>query len=154
MENIEKSIRRQQDTTLVVMEHYLFLSSRDSMDQHPSNASTDFTVELPKAYHFQGDWEIALKELECRVAEDLIYVLSDITAESYVNGTLAPVLRSVRREKKRDALFTFTDPYYLPVRPDQLSRVRMFIRGRTLQPIKTDTTVVYCTLHLRRKTWM
>ena len=136
------------------MDHYLFLNSRNSKEHHQTNTSTDFTVELPKTYQLDGDWEVALKEIECRIGEDLFYVLSDICQESCVNGTLSPILRSVRRERKKDALFTFTDPYYVPVRPDRLSRVRIFIRGRSLQPVKTDATVFYCTLHLRRKSWM
>ena len=136
------------------MGYFLFLASRDSKNHHPNNTASDFSVELPKTYNLNGDWEVALKEKEVRVGEDMFYVLSDIFQESYVAETLAPVLRSVRREKKSKALFTFTDPYYIQVRTDQLSRIRIFIRGRNLQPLETDTTVLYCTLHLRKKTWM
>ena len=133
------------------MDHYLFLSSQSSKEQHPNNTSTDFTVELPKTYYLEGTWEVALKELETRINEDLFYVLSDVCQESSVGGTLTSVLRSVRREKKKDVLFTFTDPYYITVRPDQLPRVRIYIRGRDLQSVKMDSSVLYCTLHLRKK---
>ena len=137
----------------LAMSHFFFFDSRDSKNHHPDNTSSDFTVELPKTYDLNGDWEVALKEIEVRVSEDLFYVFSDICQESYVSETLAPVLRSVRRDKKNKTLFTFTDPYYIQVRTDKLSRVRIFIRGRNLQLLVTDTTVLYCTLHLRKKTW-
>ena len=135
------------------MDHYLFLCSQDSKDQHPNNASTDFTVELPKTFYLDGDWEVALKEIETRISADLIYVFSDICQESYVDDTLAPILRSVRREKKSKALFTFVDPYYLPVRADYVSRIRIFIRGRHQETLRNSNTVVYCTLHLRKTRW-
>ena len=84
----------------LAMSHFFFFDSRDSKNHHPYNTSSDFTVELPKTYDLNGDWEVALKEIEVRVGEDLFYVFSDICQESYVAETLAPVLRSVRREKK------------------------------------------------------
>ena len=135
------------------MEHYLFLSSQNSILQHPNNTSTDFTVELPKTYYLDGDWEVALKEIETRIKEDLFYVFSNICQESCVDDTLAPILRSARREKKSQSLFTFVDPYYLPVRSDHVSRIQIFIRGRHQETLRKDNTVVYCTLHLRKTRW-
>ena len=133
------------------MNHYLFISSQDAQDLHPENTSTDFTIELPRTYELTGDWEVALKEIELRIKEDLVYICSDICEESYVHGTLVPILQSARRERKVNVVFQFIDPYYLPVRVSTLNKVRIIIRGRDLKPLPKDKTVVYCTLHLRQK---
>ena len=133
------------------MDHYLFISSQDAQDLHPENTSTDFTIELPRTYELTGDWEVALKEIELRIKEDLVYICSDICEESYAHGSLVPILQSARRERKNKAVFHFTDPYYLPIRTHILTKVGIIIRGRDLQSLPKDKTVVYCTLHLRKK---
>ena len=135
-------------------EFYLFLNSQNSKDLHPENVSTDFTIDLPRAYSLEGDWECALKEIEVSLKEDTLIVCSDICRESYAENTMLPVLRVLRnastKGRKRETYFLFNDPFYVKVKADVLNSVRLFIRGRQLLTIDGDKSNVRCTLHLRK----
>ena len=43
---------------------YLYLSSKDSKSARPSNTFSDFTMELPREYHFETiQWVFALTDI-------------------------------------------------------------------------------------------
>ena len=134
------------------MESYLFLNSADSAEQHPDNTCTDFTVELPRTYLFDGVWECCLKEVATDIDEDFFYVCTNICQESYVENTLFPVLRAVTRPRSKTRFYSFEDPFYLKLSVDAVNRVRIFIRGRGLRPISSPGSSFRCTLHIRKWT--
>ncbi|OOZ37152.1 hypothetical protein BOW52_10365 [Solemya elarraichensis gill symbiont] len=134
-------------------EHYLFLSSQNCKDLRPNNIASDFTVELPQPYTLEGVWECGLKEIDVSLKEEMMYVCSDICRESYAENTLLPVLRLLPNEvkgKKRETYLVFEDPFYVRIKADTLTRVRIFIRGGRLQHIDSDSSTTRCTLHLRK----
>ena len=133
-------------------EHYLFLSSDSSREQHPSNEPGDFTVELPHPYASDGKWTCGLKEIQMSVREDIVYVCSDICDESYAENTMLPVLRALQKPKGKSVLtyFLFDDPMYVKVKPTVVNRVRIFIRDSHLRRINIKDSTVRCTLHLKK----
>ena len=131
--------------------HYLFLSSNDSKDEYPDNMSTEFTIELPRVYTLEGQWECALAEIEPNVNTDTLYVCADLCQESYAENTMIPVLRRLRNIKKGKKPFEFPVLYYVPVKKTHIDRIRIFIRGGKLQLIAKDKTITRCVLHLRRR---
>lgn len=128
--------------------HYLFLSSQDSKEQYPANTATDFTIELPKVYNLEGRWECALVEIDPGVNANTLYVCTDLCQESYVENTMAPILRRLSNIKKGKKQFEYSVPFYVEVKKTQVDRIRIFIRGG----IDTNNTITRCVLHLRR--WM
>lgn len=137
------------------MEHfYLHLSCEDSRTRYRENHAAEFIVDLPKTYYMEGEWECALTEMSLfsKTEEESLrlYVCCDMVEESYARNTLVPVLRSLAVTQN------FTDielsqPYYLKIRQSRVNRVRMFIRGEDLQPVRFKIDHLYCTLHCRRK---
>ena len=135
-------------------EHYLFLSSRNSKDQYPDNVATDFTIDLPRPFALEGEWECGLKEIDVSLKQNTMFVCSDICRESYAEDTMLPVLRMLRntptRGRKRETYFVFNDPFYVRIKAEVLNRVRIFIRGSELRALVSDDSEVRCTLHLRK----
>lgn len=80
---------------------YFYLSSLQSLLTHPSNKSTDFTIDLkePIVLQHPEEWEVAIVELDApfftRGSTDAAhyYILSDIVDSSAVGGAYYPVLR-------------------------------------------------------------
>lgn len=134
-------------------EHYLFLSSDLSKDQYPSNEPGDFTIELPHPYDLSGSqWLCGLKEIQISITEDVVYVCSDICAESYAENTMVPVLRALQKSKGKNKLtyFSFENPMYVRIKPTVLNRVRLFIRGSRLERVNVKDSIVRCTLHFKK----
>lgn len=133
--------------------HYLYLTSEDSKETHPENNSFDFTVELPRSLTLEGDWECSLKELgfSNQIKSDFLYICSDICEESLACDTVYPILRVIYNDQKRKwKALTFQDPFYIKLRRQNVSRIRIFIRGRRLEPLVTENTLLKCTVHLRK----
>ena len=132
--------------------HYLFLSSDSSKAQFPANAPGDFTIELPLPYDLQGQWMCGLKDISISVGEDVLYVCSDICEESYAEDTMIPILRALQssKGKKTQPYFHFDDPMYVKIKPNVLTRLRIFIRDSKLESPTLQDPIVRCILHLKR----
>ena len=136
-------------------ELYLLLNSELSKEQHPDNTPTDFTVELPHPRVLDEQWTCTLKDIQIPITEDVLYVCSDICAESYAENTMVPLLRAVYKPNSKKAITSFVhfeDSININVKSGILNRVRIFIRGGDLKRMDIKTTVVRCTLQLKR--WM
>ncbi len=133
-------------------QHYLFLSSLDSQLVHPSNKADDFIVELPHPLHLTGIWECALVDMQLSRSQNsslVFYVCCDLCEDSYVNNTQLPVLRSLSSKAKT---FTqFSQPQYMRVKRDRVTRLRVFIRSWSDIDLSLAKELVTCTLHLRRR---
>lgn len=70
---------------------YVTLLSNSSMTYFPLNTTANFCTQLPKIIHLDGEWEVALTELQfpCSLTtvnegENIIYVKSNIASGEYV----------------------------------------------------------------------
>lgn len=133
----------------------MYLTNTDSIDKHPENTPSDFTVELSRPIFLDGDWECALREVRFLgdVGEKYIYVCADLCEDSFVCDTVYPVLRKVSRPfKKKTITSIYANPLYVAVKRDLLQSIRIFIRGERLKTTHFESGSLECTLHLTKRT--
>ena len=126
---------------------FLYLSSQDSSMEHPSNTWYDFIVDLPRRLNLLQTWGCALLELDCYPQlETDIFVYCDILNYSYIDNSLAPVLRKITRIP---SVFTF--PYFVSIKNNLIERIGIYIRAVHTgeKPLETVNKTV-CTLGLRQ----
>ena len=107
------------------MEHYLFLSSQDSLQYHKSNHWSDFTVELNQDLFLEGRQEVALLDLTCDVKTPRhVTLCCDLSSPSWIKDQFAPMLRSFYAT---EGYFTinFPVPYYTKSHACTVKRMRM-----------------------------
>lgn len=134
-------------------EHFLFITSEDSKDQHPGNTASDFTIELPRPLNLDGNWACSIREVQFpnNLDTPVAYICADLCQESLTCDTYYPVLRVVPTSPSKSVTtLTFTTPYYITVKQDKLQRFRIFIRGVQLRPAKFKSGLFSCTLHLKQ----
>ena len=75
---------------------YLFLSSRDSLNQYPNNVWYDFTTDFLGELEVDETWECTLLDINCipQVEREFV-VFADIVKQKYLRDTSASVLRVV-----------------------------------------------------------
>lgn len=163
-------------------EQFFFLSSKNSKKLLPSNTYLDFTTILPKnvilpSHGEDGStirWVVAITDFSIKVGEveeredrcilcgksrsvkinieDQSYaVLCDLAEESFINGAQLPVLRIFREGSFPSS--SLGVPYYMPVRTNSFSTIRIYILGEDTNSIqskgvKAENIDASCTLHL------
>jgi hypothetical protein len=128
---------------------HIFLSSLDSLDIHPRNHGSDFTVVLSENICLQGEWECALLESHIYVTPpNPWYVCCDLVEESLTGDFKLPILRRAKSNTP-----PFEQLTYIPVKQRDFNGIRIFMRKRNNKPIKTVSTAKHtlCTLHFRPK---
>ena len=123
------------------MMKYLYLSSIDSLDYHPHNNYSDFTVELPQTLY--GLYDCALGAISYTSDDDEpLYIYCDIIETSYINNAQSPILRIV------DSPGEVNNLYYVTTTVPDVHRVRIKIRTVDGASPSSDLGVVRCTLLL------
>lgn len=100
------------------------LDDKKLFDNNPYN----FTVQLDKQITIEGNWVVALTEIELNYAKkgkEEVYAFSDVCAGSFVGKSERPLLRRVQVQKKN---IIFEWPYYVPVRVNELNQIRVYIK--------------------------
>ncbi len=127
----------------------MYISNRDSMDLHPSNTCTDFTVQLPKYLELDsGNWECGVVQCVLPTQPDgPIYVTADFVTPSLLGGQLHPVLCSTTSKRKE-----FQHVTRVPLNRQPLESLRIkVVNTLGVQPDWTDS-VTYIVLQFRKKT--
>lgn len=133
------------------MEHYLFLSSNDSLNYHTSNHSVDFTVELNRELLLEGRWKLALLDLTCDVIKSShVTLCCDLCCPSWIYDQYLPVLRSF---PVTTGVFSpnFAFPYYIESHASSVKRLRLYIISDTGFPSSFIDGPLRCTLHLQQQ---
>ena len=133
-------------------QHFLFLSSQDSLNYYPDNQQSDFSVYLPQVLHLEGVWTVALKEISLfNLARQELIIYCNICEDSVVNAAKLPILKrlSLPQNRNNPITLTYPDSFYIPVKTKQISTVRIYIQkqGNSIKLGKGSTT---CVLHLKR----
>ena len=132
-------------------QHYLYLSSQDSILQHPGNKPHDFIVELGEPLVLEGQWEVAVLEINPQLnAKGIKYALlmCDFCETSLVAGEWQPLLRKVTLNKR--IVKPFCPPYYVEIPQRRLERVRLYLKSENLESLSFGSGTLECALHLRR----
>ena len=138
-------------------DHYLFLSSQDSIDVRKNNDPSEFYIELPKPYALQGYWDCGLTEISFTTKftprSKRLYLCCDLVEESYVNDTLRPILRNVEVQSRYGKLksIEFVRPLYVKIRSQHFQKVRLYLLDESLLPVQFETNDLHCVLHLRKR---
>lgn len=133
------------------MEHYLYLSSQDSLYIHQNNKSADFTIDLPKTLHLKGDWELALINVQCNISRKApFYVLCNVVDQSYVRNTQLPILEHLYPAKIGPQQLSIASPSYHRIACPSIQHLRIYIKDSQLQPASFLSETFMCTLRLRQ----
>ena len=127
---------------------YVHLSSRDSMQYFPGNNTSRFTVKLPEILHLNGQWEVALCEIglpKAKPQPKKLLVCSEICNESIIGEKRLPLLRVVTGKVPA----SFRTLQYIPVRPQDIERITLYIASATGAPVSFDQGECSCTLHFK-----
>lgn len=133
------------------MEHFLFLSSNDSLNYHKSNQGTDFTIELNQDLFLEGRWKVALMDFTCDVkSSGHVTVCCDLVSSSWIKDGYESVLRSFYATEGH---FTsdFPFPYYIKSHASSVKRVRVYILNDAASFASFMNEPLKCTLHLKRE---
>lgn len=132
-------------------EHFLFLSSRDSLKYHPSNNPIDFIIELNQNIELKGEWKIALLDLTCESdSREHLTICCDLCTPSWVDNQYLPVLRSFPVSKGR-VVVRFGFPFYIKTHSISVKRFRIYIIGESNSFTSLTKEPLRCTLHLKKQ---
>jgi hypothetical protein len=134
---------------------YLHLHSGDSVSSHVENHAGDFTIDLSRTYPLNGQWECTLTEImfvsDYEKLTHRIYVCSSFVEDSYVKGTLLPILRSIDVDAEEKVGLIFDPVFNFKVQLEELRPLHIFISDDTLGASRFKIDRLYCTLHFRRR---
>ena len=139
-------------------EHYLFVSSGDSLAYFPDNRTGCFSIKLPGTLKLEGSWKCALTELVYvpqftgeRPKE--IYVCCDLVQDSYGSDSMLPVLRkvSVPTALGTKTVHTFPQNYYFHVTRKEIQYINVYVKDQKLDDLSFIQEPLSCTLHLVRE---
>ena len=125
---------------------YLFLYSRDSSRDYPTNKWCDFTIVLPEILELNENWECTLMNIKCFPhIEKEFMVYTDIVHQGYIRDSTASILR-----RGYSSPSIFVRPYFIPINRTSIERIRMYIRDLETggEPTKAITELT-CTLAFR-----
>ena len=116
----------------------IYLGSSDSQNVHPANSNTDFIIDFPTQLLLDGEWEMALLEINRKN----VYVFCDWCMESIMHGYLLPVLRKVDAEIQHIL--------YMPIHRGTKNRIILYIKDESHKTPSFDNKPTTCTLLLRK----
>ena len=139
---------------------YLYLSSLDSKQLYPSNASNRFIINLPKALKISGLWEVCLTEViyfqdfTTQKKPQFLLIHSDICEESVINGVKLPILQRcfIPEINNKFVQEVFTHTHYVKMRKQELDRIEIYITSETGESVSFKKDFLWCTLHLKKRT--
>lgn len=106
--------------------------------------------------HFARSTQIkASNQPETAPTSHLMFIYSDIIDEHFVGDVSARVLRVVpldKQSKNSLAHITFNNPYYYPVRSNNIEDISILLNDETGHQIRFKSGRVYLSLHFKRKT--
>ena len=125
--------------------NFLYVHWHDSKHVYKLNRPSNFTFDLPSVLTMDGtQWEVAVLDYTFKSTfKTPLYLLTDICEDSYIHGTLLPVLR---RLDTKTGSFVF--PQFIKVSKQEVQSIKIQVKDRFMQEV--DLQDFYCTLCLRR----
>ena len=125
---------------------YVHLSSGDSKQYFPENETSRFIVKLPEILHLKEHWEVALCSIMLpSTKERKLLICSDVCSESIIGEKRLPLLRVLTREFPS----SLEPLQYIPVRPQDIERITIYINSSSGSPVSFVGEACECTLHFK-----
>lgn len=145
-------------------QHYLYLSSDDSMNYFPNNSHSDFHVKMINPSIFQCNQLCGIISFQFydsilldnqTVANNTslnMYVCSDICQQSFVNDNMLPVLTRFNVKVNNDSALKeimISNPIYIPIVQFFKQDIHLYIKGDENRSISLTKGPTKLTLHLK-----
>lgn len=138
---------------LSVDQYYLFISSNQCDNMHPSNNITKFSVDLPTNLLLNGQWEVALIEVNFKASErQVVYILADFCQESLVEGKFLPIMKRLTLKKGLNN-GSCIPPIYIPLSRTNIKTINFYILDNEGKPASLVNKTSFLTLHIRKRTY-
>ena len=138
------------------MEHYLFLSSTDSLTYYPENTPEYFTVNLEQSLCLRGVWKVALTDINIELnfnsprRPSHLELMVNICQPSFIYGKYLQTVRRLYIPPKTQSLYeVFPSPYYFNLKEAEFRSVTVNVLDQNLQASKLTGEINF-TLHLKR----
>ena len=131
---------------------YVYLSSKCSSQYFEDNSSSHFTSLLPQNLILEGEWEVALIQLQYPKSDKntAVIIQTDVAADIVFENNMLPVIKHVNLSSK-GKFQTFNYPYYVTVRRSHVDKINIHItdlQGKNHS--FNNSEPVRCTLHFRK----
>ena len=137
------------------MEHFLFISNRDSQDYYTANRPDIFTINCEQSICLPGFWTVALTEVSLNLSfntptrPDYLNIIVDFCQPSYIAGSYKQILRKIVIPAGEKYSEIFSRPYYFKVNVPELNKFLVTILNRDLD-LSGFTGEISFTLHLKQ----
>ena len=141
-------------------QHYLYLSSENSLDVYPYNSPGNFYCKLPQPLQLQGHWEVALLQIQYMNAYYAgtktprnLFVCTDICTESTLGSQKISVLKRVNNTNSaadQPIESEINHVTYVSVQQENVDVLRIYIKDDAGKLVVFSQGPLLVTLHLRR----
>ena len=143
-------------------QHYIYISSTDSLNIYPTNSPGQFYCKLPQPLNLKGLWECSLIQLQFvnsyfagTEPPKCFYVCSDICTESVLLERKIPVIRRISNIYGPEMLnqtveVDIKNLIYIPVICEYVDVIQIYVIDDSGKPIVFSEGPVRITLHIRR----
>ena len=153
-----------------LMEHYLYVSSEDSLDFYPDNTPHHFKIHLRNPLQWRGFWKTGLIEFHAAstghvtsktiktVDSEMLYVFCKVGKESMVHGQQLPVLRKMHYNMLEDVNYVYESPIYVPVKKEEVYDLEFVIKMKNgCDPVSVENvsepTSAFQSFSFLRRLW-
>ena len=139
------------------MDHFLFVSNRDSQDYYSSNRPDFFTINCEQSICLPGNWKVAITEInvvlafETRARPNYLGITVDFCSPSYVSGNYRQILRKLQLEPDSNLYSViFSKPYYFKVNVPEINKFMVSVINEDLALSGLAGELSF-TLHLKKQ---
>ena len=142
-------------------DQYIFISSKDSLEEFPANKPFQFTSQLPSLVLLPTDpylWTIGLVEIcfttdQIAAFGDIILVHLDEISYSVMHGEFSPVLRRIvnTNTTRVENYIKFNPVLYIPCSRQKLSQITVTIKNTDGSLASHLVNISYLTLQIRQR---
>lgn len=119
---------------------YMTLLSNSSLDYYPENRTNSFTVQLPRYMYLEGQWEVALVEIQypytfsnVEPGQNEIHLETIEITEDFIDWYVDIATKLAHNFKSETRKYTITDGFYSTIK-DIIDVVNVRINAATHQP--------------------
>ena len=125
--------------------YFFHVHWKDSNNVYKLNRPQHFIFDLPSVLTLEPNkWEVAVIDFKfIGPTKNPVYLLTDICEDSYIHGTLLPVLRRLDSKLGR-----FSFPQFIKVSKQEVQSIKILVKDRLMREV--DLRDFYCTLCLRQ----
>ena len=134
----------------------MYIYAESGKGLYKENDPADFRIDLGTTLELEGDWEIALLDIDLpTMTKDyeamFVTLYSNICQESIEDGIQRPILYRLFKSYFRSGkALNITTPHYVPVNSQSLRTIHIYILDQRRKKPSFLPGRTTCTLHLRK----